>query len=91
MSLLHKEDKLIIVGTGEFRETAYGYITHDSPYEVVAFSSGKNYINNHELFRLPIVPFENLEEKYDPSEYKIIVAISHTQLSRIRTRIYKEA
>jgi sugar O-acyltransferase (sialic acid O-acetyltransferase NeuD family) len=82
--------KIIIVGDGEFAEIAYQYFTKDSPYDVVAFSVEKNYLNQKELFGLPVVEFENLEDLYSPEEYKVFVAITYTQLNRIRTRLYHE-
>ena len=87
----NKTEKIIIVGAGETAEIAYEYFTYDSPYEVVAFSVEKEFLNRQELFGLPVVPFEELENLYDPVEYEVFVAISYTQLNRVRTRLYKEA
>lgn len=86
-----KKEKLIIVGAGEFAEIAYEYFTYDSPYQVVAFSVEKDFLEKKELFGLPVVPFEELERLYDPLKHKIFVAVTYTQLNRLRTRLYKEA
>jgi len=86
-----KTDKIVIIGAGEFAQIAYEYFTHDSPYEVVAFSVEKNFLDKTELFGLPVVPFENLEDQYGPSEYRVYVAVTYTQLNRVRTRLYNEA
>ena len=82
--------KLIIVGEGEFGEIAYDYFTYDSPYDVVAFSAEKEYINKKTLFGLPIVSFEQLEDLYDPTLHRVFVAVTYTKLNRVRTRLYKE-
>ncbi len=87
---IEKTDKLILVGAGEFGEIAYEYFTYDSPYEVVAFSAEKKFVEMESLFGLPIVPFEELEKIYDPLKYKVFVSITFTQLNRIRTRLYKD-
>jgi sugar O-acyltransferase (sialic acid O-acetyltransferase NeuD family) len=84
------KDKLIIVGTGENGENLYDYITNDSRYQLVAFSAEREFIKKKELLGFPVVPFESLEEYYDPGQYKVIVAISHVRLNRTRTRIYRE-
>lgn len=81
--------KLIIIGAGEFAEIAYEYFTHDSPYNVIAFSIEREYIKNTELLDLPVVPLEELEKRYDPSEYSVFVATTYTQLNRLRARFYK--
>lgn len=83
--------KLLIVGDGEFAEIAYEYFTDDSPYEVKAFSVEKEFLKKEELFGLPVVPFERLEEFYSPDKYKVFVAVTYTQLNRVRTRLYHES
>jgi sugar O-acyltransferase (sialic acid O-acetyltransferase NeuD family) len=82
--------RLIIIGDGEFAEIAYEYFTYDSPYEVVAFSVEKDYLKKKELFGLPVVPFEELEHLYDPMSYRAFVAVTYTQLNRVRARLYAE-
>lgn len=84
------KQKLIIIGAGEFAEIAYEYFTHDSNYEVVAFSIEKNYLANKTLSGLPIIPYEDLELLYTPSDYMTFVAIPSSQLNRLRTRFYSE-
>jgi sugar O-acyltransferase (sialic acid O-acetyltransferase NeuD family) len=86
-----RADKIIIIGDGEFARIAYEYFTFDSPHEIIAFSVEKEFLHNTELFGLPVVPFESLEDHYAPAEYKIFVAITFTQLNRIRTRLYHSA
>jgi sugar O-acyltransferase (sialic acid O-acetyltransferase NeuD family) len=87
---VEKKNKLIIVGDGEFAEIAYEYFTYDSPYEVVAFSVERDYLNKNELFDLPVVPLEELDELFDTEIFKVFVAVTYTQLNRVRTRLYNE-
>lgn len=82
--------KLIIVGEGETAELAYEYFTHDSPHDVVAFAVEREYAKKTEMFGLPVVPFEELEQRYSPAEHSAFVAISYTQLNRLRQRLYQE-
>ncbi len=86
-----KKEKLVIVGAGEFAEIACEYFTYDSNYEVAAFSVERDYLKMEELLSLPVVPFEELEKLYDPAEYRVFVAVTYTQLNRVRTRLYKQA
>jgi sugar O-acyltransferase (sialic acid O-acetyltransferase NeuD family) len=69
---------------------AYEYFTYDSPYEVVAFSVEKDYLEKRQLFGLPVVPFEELEQIYDQKTHKAHVAITFTQLNRVRQRLCRE-
>ncbi len=84
-------ERVVIVGTGEFAEIAFEYFTHDSPYEIVAFSAEKAFVKKDKMFGLPVVPFETLENIYDPAKYRIFIAVTYTKLNRIRTRLYEQA
>jgi sugar O-acyltransferase (sialic acid O-acetyltransferase NeuD family) len=86
-----KEHKLIIVGDSAFAEIAYEYFTHDSDYEVVAFSVEKEFLQKAELFGLPVVPFESLAEVFPPADHHVYVATVYTQLNRLRTRLSRAA
>lgn len=83
--------RLVIVGAGEFAEIAYEYFTHDSPYEVVAFSAERRFVNSESLFDLPVVAFEELESVHPPGTAEVFVAVTFTQLNRVRTRLYQQA
>jgi sugar O-acyltransferase (sialic acid O-acetyltransferase NeuD family) len=83
-------EKVVIIGEGETAELAYEYFTHDSPYEVVAFAVEHAYAKKSEMFSLPVVHFEEVQNLYDPQTHNAFVAISYTQLNRVRTRLYNE-
>lgn len=82
--------RLVIVGAGEFAEIALQYFTHDSHYEVAAFSVDAEYMKTDALEGLPIVPYSELESRYPPESYDAFVAIPSTQLNRLRTRFYND-
>ncbi|MGH8574353.1 MAG: acetyltransferase, partial [Gammaproteobacteria bacterium] len=85
--MAEKGRKLIIGGDSAFAEVAYEYFMHDSDYEVVAFTVEREYLKRETLFGLPIVPFETLEQSFDPAEHSVYVALVYTQLNRPRTRL----
>lgn len=86
-----KDRKLVIVGDSAFAEVAYEYFTHDSPYEVVAFAVERAHIQRDSLFGLPIVPFEELQDRFDPATHDFYAALVYTQMNRLRTRLFREA
>ena len=88
---MEKTKKLVIVGSGETGLIAYEYFQFDSNYDVNAFSVNEEYITETTINDLPVVPFERLEEKYNPNEYEVYVAISSGKLNRNRTKVYNEA
>jgi sugar O-acyltransferase (sialic acid O-acetyltransferase NeuD family) len=82
---------LVIVGAGEFAQIACEYFTHDSDYEVVAFSVERDYLTQDTLAGLPVLAYETLTERYPASECELYVAIPATHLNRLRTRFYRDA
>lgn len=86
---MEKTKKLVIVGAGEFGEIAYEYFSDDSPYEVAAFAVEKKYREVDELRGLPVFDFEEMENKFPPSEYEAFVAVTYVKLNRARRRLYQ--
>lgn len=83
--------KVILFGVGQVASTVYWYITHDSPYEVVAFTVDSDYIKEDSLFGLPVRPFERIESFYPPNRYKMLVSISFANMNKLRAEKYHQA
>jgi len=83
--------KVVIFSTGEMAEIAHFYFTHDSPYEVAAFTEDENFIKEKELFGLPVIPFEEIEKNYPPDKFNMFIALSYRNINRIRAERYAEA
>ena len=86
-----KNKKLVIFGDSAFAEIAFEYFTHDSDYEVVAFTVSKEFMKKDTLFGLPIVAFEEVEEMYSPEKFEMHIALIYNSLNRTRRRFYDEA
>jgi len=84
-------NKLLIVGDRAFAEIAYEYFTHDSEYEVAAFSVERDFLGRESVFGIPVVPFEELDLHFDPARHKVFVALTYARLNRVRTRLCREA
>ena len=85
---MEKRERLILIGTGAFAQVAYEYFTHDSPYEVVGFSVEKEFFDAPALFGVPVVPFEELTERFAPEDHHFFVAITYLGLNKVRARLY---
>ena len=83
--------KLILVGDRVFAEIAHEYFTHDSDYEVVAFSVEREFLRSETFRGLPMVAFDSLEERYDPAEHSVHVAVTYLRFNRVRARLAAEA
>ncbi len=83
--------KVIIFGTGDIGQLAHFYLTHDSPYEIVAFTANEEFIKEKDLFGLPIIPFETIEKSRPPDDFDMFVALSYSKLNKVRAEKYHEA
>lgn len=81
-------ERVVIIGTGEQAEIAFEYFTHDSPHEVVGFSAEPQFVKSRTFQGLPVVPLDSIRDEWPPSEYRAFVAVSATQLNRVRRRLY---
>lgn len=84
-------EKVVVFGNSVFAEHMYFLLTHDSPYEVAAFTVDGQYIKKDKLFGLPVVAFETVEKMFPPSEYKMAVAVSFQKMNRLREEKYSQA
>jgi len=84
---VNKTKKLVIVGDSGFAEIAHEYFDADSNYEVVAFSVERDFLKKEKMRGLPVVPFEEIETRFDPVSHEVYVAATYTQLNRLRARL----
>lgn len=83
--------KVVLFGIGEIADEAYFYLTNDSPHEIVAFTVDRAYVSANEKFGLPVVPFDEIESRYPPSDFKMFVAVGwFAEFNKFRARKYEE-
>ena len=75
---------LVIFGTGDLAQIGLEYFTHDSEYGVAAFTVDRAYMKEKEFCGLPVVPFDELNEKYPPDSHDVHVAIVYDNMNRTR-------
>ncbi len=82
--------KVVVFGTGSFAQVVHFYLTHDSDHEVVAFTVHEKYLNQDEIFGLPLVAFESLHRDFPPDSFKMYVAVGYKNVNQLRATIYEE-
>lgn len=82
---------IVIFGTGQIAEIAHFYLTHDSNYDVVAFTVDGDYISNNLFCDLPVVAFEEIETLYPSQNFQMFVALSYAKVNQFRTEKYNAA
>jgi sugar O-acyltransferase (sialic acid O-acetyltransferase NeuD family) len=87
----NEKTPIVIFGTGDIAQIANYYFEIDSEYEVVAFTVNEDYITDSSFEGKPVVSFENIEDKYPSSHYKMFIALSYSKLNKVREAKYNEA
>jgi len=83
--------RVVIFGTGDIGQLAHFYLGHDSPDEVVAFCADGKYVDSKKYLGLPLVPFEEVVDRYPPDDFRMFVALSYSKLNQVRAQKYAEA
>lgn len=84
-------EEIVIFGLGDIAQIANYYFKIDSNFKVVAFTVDREFINDSHFEGLPVIPFDEMLIKYLPSKFKLFIAISYTNLNKIREKKYFEA
>lgn len=83
--------KIVIFGTGDIAQIANYYFDIDSDFDVVAFTVNKEYLKEETFENKPVVAFEDVESIYPTAEFDMFIALSYTQMNKIRETKYHEA
>jgi sugar O-acyltransferase (sialic acid O-acetyltransferase NeuD family) len=81
--------KAVIFGTAEFAQVASVYLRDDGGFEVCAFTVNREYIEEPSLVGLPVVPFEELPERYPPSEFVVFLGVGYSKINANRRAVYE--
>ena len=84
-------EKIILFGNGVIASTVYAYLTHNSSYQVAAFTVDRAYIKEPTMFGLPVAPFEDITTLYPPNAFKMLVSISYRRVNHLRAEKYAQA
>ena len=71
--------EIIIFGAGDIAELANYYFTHDSEYDVVAYTVDREFMPIDSALELPVVPFDEISKHYPPEQYSLFIALSYSK------------
>ncbi len=57
----------------------------------MAFTVDKAYLDRETMNDLPIVPFEDIDKQFHPSEFTMFAASTYNKLNRVRALMYNKA
>ena len=86
------QNKIILFGNGKIADVLFYYLENHSEYEVVAITVDRDFINSSDSWNgLPLVPFEEIENKYPVNGHKMFVALGYQDMNRLRESKFIEA
>ena len=83
--------QVVMFGLGQLSSLAWYCLTHDSPHEIVAFTVDGAYMDRAEFEGLPVVAFEDVENRFPPGDYAMLVPIGARAANGLRADKYREA
>jgi len=82
---------VVIFGTNSLSSLAWYCLTHDSPYQVMAFTVDAAYLSTPVHEGLPVVPFEEIKEHYPPETFRLLVPVGFNAINGLRRERYEKA
>lgn len=82
--------KVVIFGVLDTAELAHYYLTHDSDFEVVAFTVNKKYKTINSFKGLPVVPFEEIQKFYPEKDYKLFAPMTAKKMNTLREKVFNQ-
>ena len=80
---------IIIFGANDLGRLLKFYMEQDGDQRrVVAFTMDGEYITDTKFLGLPVVPFEDIEVEYPPTDYEIMIAIGNSRMNDIRKNVF---
>src|SRR5262245_58251784 len=83
--------KVVLFGIGRGADVAYRFLTRDSDHEVCAFVLDRQYITHTTFHDLPVVAFEDVEQRFAPSEYQMLILLGYQKMNALRAEKYLAA
>lgn len=88
---MQKTRRLVIFGNGKIADVLADYFERDSGYEVVGYTCEADFVGSGEFRGRPVVPFDEVEQRFPPAGHDLHVAVGYHQLNRLRERLFAEA
>lgn len=83
--------RVVLFGTGRGAEVAHRFLAKDSAHEIVGFTVDERYIKAPEHRGLPLVAFEEVEQRFPPDDFRMLILLGYQQMNGLRAAKYDEA
>lgn len=82
---------VIVFGNLLSASLAAYWLAHDSDARVAAFTVDTAYLGGQQYEGLPLVPFESLEERYPPRDYRLLIPMGYHRINGLRRARFEAA
>jgi sugar O-acyltransferase (sialic acid O-acetyltransferase NeuD family) len=83
--------KVVLFGTGRGADVAFRFLKRDSDHEICGFATDHKYIDRDTFHDLPVVAFENVEQRFPPDRYKFLILLGYQAMNGLRAEKYAAA
>jgi sugar O-acyltransferase (sialic acid O-acetyltransferase NeuD family) len=81
---------VVIYGNGQMARLAHFYLSHDSPYDVVAFTVAEDRMDAVTMEGLPVLSLEEIAKRHPPEAARVFVAMGFGKVNRDRRERYQQ-
>lgn len=82
---------VVIFGSGGFASLYWHALVNDSPHRVVGFTVDRDYLNDSMIHGLPVVAFDEVEQRFDPAHCGMLIAVGWHKENGLRAEKQTEA
>lgn len=82
--------KVVLFGIGRGADVAYRFLTRDSEHQICGFTVDRKLLDRETFHELPVVAFENVEQRFPPDEYKMLILVGYQRMNALRANKYLE-
>jgi sugar O-acyltransferase (sialic acid O-acetyltransferase NeuD family) len=82
---------VVIFGQSDFASLVWHVLTHDTPLVVAAFTVDRAYLRADRFHELPVVAFEEVQDRFPPAKYQMLVPLGGRGANQLRQDRYLQA
>jgi sugar O-acyltransferase (sialic acid O-acetyltransferase NeuD family) len=83
--------RVVVFGSGQGADTAFRYLSRDSPHEICAFTVDAAFVRERSFHGRPVVDYESVVEQFPPDAYEMFVPLGFQQMNGLRAAKYLDA
>src|SRR5262249_11738718 len=82
---------IVIFGAGKIADVVYSSFSDSPDLSIAGFTCDQAYIHDTRCHGLPLVPFDEVQTFFPPSDFAMFVAIGYQNLNAVRAERCAEA